>query len=146
MNIITIILGAVVGSLLTYFFAIRTLRTETELRLKAEKYDNLIKYLRGFIGKTAKKDLKEKFITEWESSWLYCSDEVFKNINRLMEHVRMVESSGNYQDGRKILGDIIISMRKDLLGKKTRLSNEDFIFWEVHPDRDASNHSPSKTS
>jgi hypothetical protein len=90
-NVATIVLSALLGSLLTYFFAIRTLRTETELRLKAEKYSNLIEYLRGFIGNTARKELKEKFIAEWEASWLYCSDEVFRNINRLMEHVRTIE-------------------------------------------------------
>lgn len=133
-NLITIIASALVGSLLTYFFAIRTLRTETELRLKAERYSNLIKYLRGFIGNTAKKELKEKFIAEWENSWLYCSDEVFRNINRMMEHVKKVQEDISHEDGGKILGDIIISMRKDLLGKKTHLSNEDFIFWEVYPD------------
>lgn len=74
MNIITIVLSAVVGSLLTYFFAIRTLRTETELRLKAERYTNLIKYLRGFIGDSANRALKQQFISEWEISWLYCSE------------------------------------------------------------------------
>jgi hypothetical protein len=53
----------------------------------------------------------------------------------MMEHVKTVQDGANHEDGKRILGDIIISMRKDLLGKKTHLSNEDFIFWEVHPDR-----------
>ena len=135
-NLVTIIVSALVGSGLTYFFAIQKLRTETELRLKAERYSNLIKYLRGFVGSSAKKELKEQFFAEWEASWLYCSDEVFKNINRLLEHVTKLKNNPGNADGGKILGDIIISMRKDLLRKKTLLSNNDFIFWEVLPNQD----------
>lgn len=65
-NLSTIFLSALISSSLTYFFGIRHLKTETEIKMKAEKYNNLIKYLHGFVGNDANKtdiggDLKKKF-------------------------------------------------------------------------------------
>ena len=60
-DLVGIILSGLLGASLTYFFAIRKLRTETELRLKTEKYSNLIKYIRGFIGVSACSELKKQF-------------------------------------------------------------------------------------
>ncbi len=133
-NLIAIFLSALVSSSLTYFFGIRHLRTETEIKTKAEKYNNLIKYLRGFIGDTVSGDLKKKFFQEWETSWLYCSDNVFDAINLMIEYVRKKDPNQKGPDtkGKKMLGDVILAMRKDLLHKKTRLSNNDFIFYDVH--------------
>src|SRR3989344_2430714 len=72
-SIISIVFSGVLGSLLTYFFGVRKLRTEAELRIKTERYENLIKYLSGFTGRAANADTKRKFFSEWEKSWLYCS-------------------------------------------------------------------------
>lgn len=133
-NVVSIILTAFLSSWLTYFFGIRHLRTETELRLKAEKYSNLIKYIRGFIGKSADRELKEKFFSEWETSWLYCSDDVYQAINKMLNYARSLSSEVQKEDkeeGKKLLGNIIIKMRSDLFGKKTKLSSADFLFWEV---------------
>jgi len=118
--------------LLTYFFGVRKLRTEAELRIKTERYENLIKYLSGFTGRAANADTKRKFFSEWEKSWLYCSDEVFENVMRLIRHVKQkYEQLVLDEDGKEIMGDIIKSMRKDLLRKKTDIPSKDFIFWEV---------------
>jgi len=131
-NLITIILSALVGSGITYLFGIRHLRTETEIKVKVEKYNNLIKYLRGFIGVDASGELKKQFFQEWEASWLYCSDDVFRAIRRMIEYVKNKERN-NIKDetGVVIVGEIILAMRKDLLQKRTKLTNKDFIFWDV---------------
>ena len=63
-NLITIILSALLGSGVTYWFGIRHLRTETEIKVKTEKYNNLIKYLRGFVGDSANSELKKQFFQE----------------------------------------------------------------------------------
>jgi len=131
-SIISIVFSGVLGSLLTYFFGVRKLRTEAELRIKTERYENLIKYLSGFTGRAANADTKRKFFSEWEKSWLYCSDEVFENVMRLIRHVKQkYEQLVLDEDGKEIMGDIIKSMRKDLLRKKTDIPSKDFIFWEV---------------
>lgn len=133
-NLITILLSALVGSGLTYWFGVRHLRTETEIKAKVEKYNNLIKYLRGFIGASANSELKKHFFQEWETSWLYCSDDVFNAIHQMIEYIQIEPTQRKKPDikGKKILGDIILAMRKDLLSKGTRLSNDDFVFYDVH--------------
>ena len=60
-NLITIALSALIGSGITYWFGVRHLRTETEIKAKVEKYNNLIRYLRGFIGASANGELKKQF-------------------------------------------------------------------------------------
>jgi len=135
-NLITIILSALVGSGITYWFGVRHLRTETEIKVKVEKYNNLIKYLHGFVGTDANPELKKQFLKEWETSWLYCSDDVFNTIRRMLEYIGNEEGirmhDKKWHDvGREIVGEIIIAMRKDLLNKKTKLSSKDFIFVDV---------------
>ncbi|MFA5130095.1 MAG: hypothetical protein WC477_04220 [Patescibacteria group bacterium] len=133
-NIVTIVLSALIGSGVTYWFGVRQLRTETEIRMKVEKYNNLIKYLRGFIGVSASSELKKSFLQEWETSWLYCSDDVFHAVQRMLDYARSLgkNGNGNSEVGKEILGKIIIAMRKDLLNKKTELTSKDFIFLDVY--------------
>ncbi len=136
-NLLPIIFSALIGSGLTYWFGIRQLRTETEIKFKVEKYNNLIKYLRGFVGTGASGELKKQFFQEWETSWLYCSDEVFDAVRRMIEFARAkgksnAQTGATDEKGREILGEIIIAMRKDLLRKKTHLSSKDFLFWDVY--------------
>ncbi len=134
LDFLSIALTGLLSSWLTYFFGIRKLRTETELRLKAERYEKLIQYLRGFVGASASGDKKKEFFSEFEKSWLYCSDEVYKSINRMAEHVKSTESKETYKEtgeGYSLLGEVIIAMRKDLFNKKTSLKNVDFVFWNV---------------
>jgi hypothetical protein len=135
-NLITIILSALVGSGITYWFGVRHLRTETEIKVKVEKYNNLIKYLRGFIGVSASGELKKQFFQEWEASWLYCSDNVFNAVRRMIEYAQnkgTIKRGNETEDevGKEMLGGIILAMRKDLLRKRTKLSNKDFIFWDI---------------
>ena len=136
-NLMTIILSALVGSGITYWFGVRHLRTEIEVKVKVEKYNNLIKYLRGFVGASASAELKKQFFQEWETSWLYCSDDVFNAIRRMIKYAQdkkkgQTETGTKDEIGHEILGEIIIAMRKDLLRKKTKLLSKDFVFWDVH--------------
>jgi len=135
-NLITIILSALAGSGITYWFGIRHLRTETEIKEKVEIYNSLIKYLRGFTGVNASGELKKQFFQEWEKSWLYCSDDVFNAVRRMVEYAKekgVTNTDTETRDivGSEILGEIILAMRKDLLQKRTALSNKDFVFWDV---------------
>lgn len=125
------IITAIISSYLTYFFTIKSKRNETILKFKEEKYTNLLVLLQGFVGNTASGNVKRKFFEEQYKSWLYCSDGVAKAINKMVQLV--IESRGNPPEpelGRKAVGNIIMEMRKDLLGK-TNLSASDFRYTDV---------------
>lgn len=129
--IILPIVTAILSSYLTYYFAIKSKKNEAIIRFKEEKYSNLIIALQGFVGSTVSANTKRKFFEEQYKSWLYSSDEVVKSINDLIK--LLIEENGNTpnpEKGRKIIGTIILKMRKDLLGK-TELSYKDFRYTDV---------------
>jgi len=129
--IILPVFTAIIGSYLTYLFAIKSKRKESMLKFKEEKYSNLIIALQGFVGSTVSAETKRKFFEEQYKSWLYSSDEVVESINNLIKLlIENRESEPNPDEGRKIIGTIIYEMRKDLLGK-TNLSHKDFRYTDV---------------
>lgn len=71
-------------------------------------------------------ETKRKFFEEPYKSWLYSSDEVVNSINELIR--LLIEERGkdpNPEKGQKIIGNITLAMRKDLLGN-TKLTYKDF--------------------
>src|SRR3989339_1690051 len=122
---------AVLSSYLTYYFAIKSKKSEAILKFKEEKHSNLLILLQGFVGKTTSGETKRKFFEEQYKSWLYSSDGVVKAINEMVKLV--IESKGkdpNPKKGRETVGNIVLEMRNDLLGK-TRLSGDDFRYTDV---------------
>ncbi len=125
------IVTAILSSYLTYYFAMKSKKTEAMIKFKEEKYSNLVIALQGFIGTTTSTATKRKFFEEQYKSWLYSSDSVVKSMNELTRI--LIEESGktpNQQRGRKVVGNIILEMRKDLIGK-TSLSYQDFHYTDV---------------
>lgn len=125
------VVSALAGSYLTYIFGIKAKRNEAMIKFKEEKYSNLIVALQGFVGQTASSETKRKFFEEQYKSWLYSSDEVVQSINHLIS-LLIIENGQQPKPemGRKVIGDIILAMRKDLLGK-TNLSFNDFRYTDV---------------
>ena len=129
--IILPVFSAILGSYFTYYFTIKSRKKEAISKFKEEKYSNLIVALQGFVGSTVSSEKKRKFFEEQYKSWLYGSDEVIKSINELIE--LLIKENGkvpNPDEGRKIIGNIILKMRKDLLGK-TDLTFMDFRYTDV---------------
>jgi len=125
------ILTAILSSYLTYYFAIKSKRNEAILKFKEEKYSNLLILLQGFVGRTTSGETKRKFFEEQYKSWLYCSDEVITAINEMVKLV--IDARGKDPEpekGKRIVGNIVIEMRKDLLGK-TKLTHTDFQYTDV---------------
>lgn len=125
------IITALFSSYLTYYFAIKSRKNEVILKFKEEKYSNLLILLQGFVGKTTSGETKRKFFEEQYKSWLYCSDGVVKAINEMVQLV--INSRGKEPDpekGKKAVGNIVLEMRKDLLGK-TELTTDDFRYTDV---------------
>ncbi len=112
------ILVGLASSYLTYYFAIQSKRKEAILKFKEEKYSNLLILLQGFVGSTSSAEIKRKFFEEQYKSWLYCSDDVVTAMNKMI--ILVIDARGqepNSEAGRKVVGDIVLAMRKDLLGK-----------------------------
>jgi len=126
------VITGILGSYLTYYFTIKSKKQEVMQRFKEEKYTNLILTLQGFVGSTVSKEAKRRFYEEQYKSWLYSSDEVVIAINELT-NLLMKEKGADPdpEDGRKVVGNIILQMRKDLLGK-TRLEYTDFKYTDVN--------------
>lgn len=128
---ISSIITGIVASYVTYYFTVKTKRTEAILKFKEEKYSRLIVLLQGFVGQTTSAKTKRDFFEEQYRSWLYCSDEVVIAINKMVELI--IKSKGappNAIAGKQAIGNIVLAMRKDL-GEKTKLKNTDFTYTDV---------------
>ncbi len=130
-NFLLPIITAIIGSYLTFYFTNRSKRNEAILKYKEEKYSKLLIKLQGFVGITANNKTKREFFEEQYQSWLYCSDDVVIAINRMVDII-MIEKGNipNPEEGRKAIGNIVLAMRKDLLGK-TSLEYKDFRYINV---------------
>lgn len=125
------IITAIISSYLTYYFASKSKKQEAIAKFKEEKYTNLILTLQGFIGSTVSPQTKKIFFEELYKSWLYSSDNVVKSINELiLLLIQERDKTPNPDKGRKVVGNIILEMRKDLLGK-TKLTYKDFRYTDV---------------
>jgi len=125
-------LTALIGAYLTYYFTKKTRRDEAIIKYKEEKYSNLLILLQGFVGSTAHTETKKKFFEEQYKSWLYSSDEVVTSINYMVQLV--IESKMSPEEGKKAVGNIVLAMRKDLLGK-TNLNFSSFVYTDVLSDK-----------
>jgi hypothetical protein len=125
------IITAIISSYLTYYFTVKSRKTEAVVKFKEEKYSNLLVLLQGFVGNTVSGEIKKKFFEEQYKSWLYCSDGVVRAINNMVELViNSMGSEPNKDAGRKAVGNIVLEMRKDLLGN-TKLTYEEFRYTDV---------------
>lgn len=125
------VIVAIISSYLTYYFAIKSKKNEAILKFKEEKYSNLLILLQGFVGKTTSGETKKKFFEEQYKSWLYSSDGVIKAVNEMVQIVINARGKEPEQEkGKRAVGNIVLEMRKDLLGK-TNLKSEDFRYTDV---------------
>jgi hypothetical protein len=123
--------SAIIGGFISYYFTSKSKKLEAVLKFREEKYSNLLILLQGFVGTTTSPEIKKKFFEEQYKSWIYGSDEVVTALNNLVDLV--IKSQGkdpNAEEGRKAVGNIVLAMRKDLLGKTT-LSYKDFRYTDV---------------
>ena len=129
------IITGLVGSYLTFYFTSKSIRNEGIQKYKEDKYTKLLVKLQGFVGATSNGQTKREFFEEQYQSWLYCSDEVVEAINKMVQLV--IESRGkdpNPEDGRKAVGNVVLAMRQDLLGK-TKLDYKSFRYTDVFENK-----------
>ncbi|MCG3722596.1 hypothetical protein EXA20_17745 [Vibrio cincinnatiensis] len=125
------VLTLVLGSTLTYYFGVKTRQGEAALKYKEDQYAKLLVKLQGFVGNTANARTKREFFEEQYKSWLYCSDEVIEAINEMVSLVIINKgATPDPVEGRRVIGNIVVAMRKDLHGK-TKLGYQSFTYIDV---------------
>ena len=132
LNALAPLIGIALGAFLGFLFTSRAKRDEAMLRFKEEKYAKLLVKLQGFVGSTTSSQLKREFFEEQYQAWLYASDEVVESLNHLIRLV--TENQGadpDPQEGRKVVGEVVLAMRRDLL-QKTNLDHTAFRYTDVH--------------
>ena len=123
--VLPVVLG--IGSIcLTYYFSEQTKKKERAHKFKEDRYIKLIEQLRGLVGFSPPKnkgEIMKAFLLEQTTVGLYASDDVIRSTNNF---VKLLDGQQPSQDDvQKAIGNIILSMRKDLLGK-TKLNQSDF--------------------
>jgi hypothetical protein len=131
LSIVIPFLSAIFGGYISFYFASKSKKDEAIVRFREEKYANMLILLQGFVGETVSYETKRNFFDEQYKSWIYSSDEVVIAINALVE--LLIDNDGKDtipEEGKKVVGNIVLAMRKDLL-KKTSLSYKDFRYTTV---------------
>lgn len=121
-----------VGAAITFKSQTAQLRYQRSMAFKEERYMNLLSLLQGFVGNTVSAEAKRKFFDEYYRSWVYASDDVIKSIEKML-HAVIVDKGNNRissEQGKKLVGEIVISMRKDL-GIKSNLDYTHFQYIDV---------------
>lgn len=124
-------ISGVISAWITFLFTIKIKKSEIMLKFKEEKYTNLLIHLQGFVGRTNSVETKRIFFEEQYKSRLYASDDVVKSINDLVKFLIDERwNTPNPNKGRMVVGNIVLQMRKDLLGK-SELNENDFRYTDV---------------
>ena len=97
-------------------------RAWEEYKRKEEKYLNLISALKGFYISAEPENakiLKQRFLDQLDTCWLYCPDDVIKKGYAFLSTVHTdAKHKGLDLEKEKALGEFILAIRKDLFGKR----------------------------
>ncbi|HVL34830.1 MAG TPA: hypothetical protein VM489_04085 [Burkholderiales bacterium] len=120
------------GAAFAWYWNERRKIIAAEFERKAEKYAALIESLQGFYVATdadRSRELKAKFLSELNKSWLYCPDEVIRKAYAFLEKVH-TDARHSDEVKENAAGELMVAVRKDLLGRKrvrsTQLTANDF--------------------
>lgn len=124
-----------ISSYVTYFFSMKSKKQEAVLKFKEEKYSKLVVLLHGLQGNDSeeKQKMTKEFFEEQYKSWLYCSDDLVKAINKMKKLFddKQSDEKKEQESDQKVIGNIVLTMRKDLLGKTT-LTEKDFKYTDCN--------------
>jgi len=100
-----------------------------QFQRKEERYQNLLRFLRGFYSSGASKEDKDRFLAELNQCWLYAPDHIIKLAYAFLESVHTgAQMSDEEKEQRS--GNLVAAIREDLLSRsivsRTRLTAQDF--------------------
>ncbi|MCK5306828.1 MAG: hypothetical protein KAJ66_06800 [Candidatus Omnitrophica bacterium] len=133
-NLIYLIFGGVSGYFIKSWLEKRAERETRIFERKREKYQNLLRYLKGFMEGTANKKDKQLFLNELSESWLYASDSVVLKANKLLDEFIHSNEQGHPDDqntAKNMLGELVLEMRRDLEYKNTKLKFSNYRILKI---------------
>lgn len=127
------VIGGFIGYFIKYFLELKTAEKLDEMNRKRKLYEDMIDSLNDvFIdGRNNTKEIENQLLISYERLWLWASDEVVSNASYyLKQQIRYSHNPNSLSQDelKKSFVDIIIAMRKDLVGKATYVSNEEYQF------------------
>lgn len=90
---------------------------------KEERYKKLLTLMISLYrtqDREKLRDIKRTFLTEYDQSWLYASDEVIRLLSQFIES--LTPDQFNTKTAMALVGKTVIQMRKDLGYKNTKLT------------------------
>ncbi len=141
-QILSIILPIVipfVSSVIIWFFNERSKRMHENYKRKEKRYLELIKSLKGFYVNSLDENLRGNFLDQLNQCWLYAPDDILKKAYEFLETVKTGEKKYSEEEKEKVLGELILALRKDLLThklpKRTNLTSKDFKNYSPNKDK-----------
>ena len=130
-DLMRIAIGAIIVAILGYYFGVKSRRKELALEYQAEQYTNLITHIRrGFLEEREdSKEYQEMALAESNKFWLLASDEVIWAMNETFDKLDDNEASADERNNS--FKEMVLTMRKDLYGKKTSIKADDIKLLKV---------------
>jgi len=128
------IVGAILGSWLTYIFALRRFHREQQYQNKLDRYLILVEKMRGFVQANKEEigssEDRVEFVNSYRTIWLYGSAKVVKYVSQFLSIALNPPDTQAKRDqasdkAKDILKKSIVAMRKDLKAKG-KLKDTDF--------------------
>jgi len=123
------VLAALLSALLASWLTEQHLKKELVCKFKEQKYSELMFLLQAFFSNSKNNEMRQEFYNELYRSRIYASDDVLKKINLFFD---WFDSNGgnpnNGPNGQKLIGELCLLMRNELLGK-TSLVASDFKYF-----------------
>lgn len=128
-------IGGVIQAFVSYIIGSRKKKDDAKQELKDKRYKSILLLCYAFVNFEkehtklvinrpnidSKEELLNELTAEWVNMSLYASDNVIRKMRELLEYKTQVS-----------FNDLIIEMRKDLYGVKTKLISSDFHSTDVN--------------
>lgn len=100
-----------------------------QFQRKEERYQNMLRFLRGFYTSDSSKEDKGRFLSELHQCWLYAPDHIITLAYAFLESVHAeVKMPDEEKEAR--MGNLVAAIRKDLISRsivsRTKLTGRDF--------------------
>jgi len=125
-----------IGAVIAWFVNEWRKRLADQYVRKETNYRELLRALYGFYeGFAGANDLKQEFLKQLSTSWLYCPDDVIKKGYAFLETVHARERRSD-QEKEFAFGAFVLAIRQDLLSRrlvsKTALTPSDYKHYKVN--------------
>ena len=135
LTIVTAVLSSgLVATIISVIFKYKLSNTERIMNVRREIYSSTHEALAGFFTTADMKkrqEAAESLLPQFRQVQLWGSDDVIKNFNKFLIYID-VNNKKPQKDVDKTYKQLILSMRRDLIGKK--MDEEDlFMFGKINP-------------